>query len=67
MENLVKIKQGIDSVEVVNIMGAPFKIWSYDDEKIFIYETPPMYSEAIKIVFDSSGRVMQDGRFYHPE
>lgn len=67
IENLGKIKQGMDSVEVVNIMGTPFNIWQLDNERVFVYDTPPLYSEAIKIIFDSTGKVMYDGIFYEPE
>lgn len=64
IENLVKIKQGMDSVEVVNIMGTPFNIWQLDTERIFVYSTPPLYSEAIQIKLDSVGHVIEFGPIY---
>lgn len=57
-ENIKKIKIGMDTTQVLKIMGEPEEKYTYQGTKFFNYAHPLASSETIQIKFDSSGKVI---------
>lgn len=58
LENIKKIQIGMDTTEVLNIMGSPMEKRNYNSELFYDYETPSGTSIQCQIIFDSSGQVV---------
>lgn len=58
IENISHIKVGMDSMQVLKIMGTPTNRRKVDRQIYFEYEIPSSYSIQPQIVFDSIGRVV---------
>lgn len=58
-ENINKVKIGMDTTEVLKIMGKPYERYNNERKEIFYNYIPhPSSSTSIQVIFDSTGRVI---------
>ena len=61
LQNIKSVSIGMDSLEVVDIMGNPDSIYTFKNELFYDYLLPPNASGQLTISFDSLGRVIDKG------
>ena len=67
-QNLKKIEQveiGMDTVEVLKIMGEPIERRKYKCDLFYDYDLPSNVSGQITIIFDSTHKVIDKGNIPH--
>jgi outer membrane protein assembly factor BamE (lipoprotein component of BamABCDE complex) len=57
VEKIKLVELGMDSLQVIQIMGQPLEKREFKREIFFDYEVPQVWSTQCQIIFDSTGSV----------
>lgn len=61
LQNIKSVSIGMDTLEVVKIMGNPDSRYTFKNEIFYDYVLPPNTSGQLTISFDSLGKVIDKG------
>ncbi|MCF8302126.1 MAG: hypothetical protein K9I94_02535 [Bacteroidales bacterium] len=61
LDNIQNVKIGMDTLEVLSIMGKPENRWVFKSEIFFDYQLPPGKSGQLTLSIDSNGKVIHKG------
>ena len=61
IKNIRRIEIGMDTLEVLSIMGVPDQRWAFKTEIFYDYDLPPGVSGQLTLSIDSTGKVIHKG------